>query len=94
MIEDYFFSQGRDSHGIWTNPANDRLYVCHEQDELPGTPHAGEGVVSVFDVSAPLAPTLITRIPVGQLDLPSGKLRNKKSINLIYVRPGAPAHSG
>lgn len=89
-----FFSHGRDSHGIWTNPANDRLYVCHEQDELPGTPHAGEGVVSVFDVSEPLSPKLVTRIPVGHLELPSGTLRNKKSINLIYVRPGSPTHSG
>ncbi len=89
-----FFSHGRDSHGIWTNPAHDRLYVCHEQDELPGTPHAGQTVVSVFDVSDPLQPALITRIPVGSLRLPSGELRSKKSINLMYVRPGAPTHSG
>jgi hypothetical protein len=61
---------------------------------LPGTPHAGECVVSVFDVSDPLRPRLITQIPIGHLDLPSGKLRNKKSINLIYVRPGSPTHSG
>ncbi|MGL6223324.1 MAG: YncE family protein [Steroidobacteraceae bacterium] len=89
-----FYSRGRDSHGIWTNPANDRLYVAHEQDELPGTPFEGQGVVSVFDVSHPLEPKLITRIPVGHLELPSGKLRNKKGINLIYVRPGSPTHSG
>lgn len=89
-----FFSHGRESHGIWTNPAHDRLYVAHEQDELSGTPHAGECVVSVFDVSDPLRPRLITQIPIGHLDLPSGTLRNKKSINLMYVRPGSPTHSG
>jgi YVTN family beta-propeller protein len=89
-----FFSHGRESHGIWTNPAHDRLYVAHEQDELPGTPHAGQCVVSAFDVSDPLRPKLITQIPLGHLDLPSGKLRSKKSINLIYVRPGSPTHSG
>ena len=50
--------------------------------------------MSVFDVSDPLRPRLITQIPIGPLDLPSGKLRNKKSINLIYVRPGSPTHSG
>ncbi|APC19582.1 hypothetical protein BLL42_28125 (plasmid) [Pseudomonas frederiksbergensis] len=89
-----FFSHGRDSHGIWTNPENNLLFVCHEQDELPGTPSAGQGVVSVFDVSEPLQPKFIKQIPVGNLALPSGNLRNKKSINLIYVRPGTPSHSG
>jgi hypothetical protein len=39
-------------------------------------------------VSAPLQPRLITQIPLGFLKLPSGELRNKKSINLVYVRPG------
>ena len=32
---------------------------------------------------------LVAQIPLGHLALPSGALRNKKSINLIYVRPGA-----
>ena len=82
------YTGGRESHGLWTNPANNLLYVAHEQDELPGTPHAGQVVCSAFDVSTPLQPRLITQIPLGSLKLPSGELRNKKSINLVYVRPG------
>lgn len=80
---------GREAHGLWTNPANNLLYVAHEQDELPGTPNAGQTVCSAFDVSMPLRPRLIAQIPLGALKLPSGELRNKKSINLVYVRPGA-----
>ena len=82
------YTGGREAHGLWTNPANNLLYVAHEQDELPGTPNAGETVCSAFDVSTPLQPKLITQIPLGSLKLPSGELRNKKSINLVYVRPG------
>ena len=84
-----FFSQGREAHGLWTNPENTLLYVAHEQDELPGTPNAGQTVCSAFDVSEPLKPALIAQIPLGALALPSGALRNKKSINLVYVRVGA-----
>ncbi len=62
--------------------------MTHEQDELPGTPNAGQTVCSAFDVSNPLQPKLITQIPLGVLKLPSGELRNEKSINLVYVRPG------
>ena len=83
-----FFSRGRESHGIWTNPANDLLYVAHEQDELPGTPNAGQTVCAAFDVSDPFNPRFVAQIPLGSLKLPSGELRNKKSINLVYVRPG------
>ncbi len=82
------YTGGRESHGIWTNPANNLLYVAHEQDELPGTANAGQTVCSAFDVSNPLQPKMITQIPLGTLKLPSGELRNKKSINLVYVRPG------
>ncbi len=82
------YTGGREAHGLWTNPANNLLYVAHEQDELPGTPNAGQTVCSAFDVSSPLQPRLITQIPLGSLKLPSGELRNKKSINLVYVRPG------
>ena len=82
------YTGGRESHGIWTNPANNLLYVAHEQDELPGTPNAGQTVCSAFDVYNPLQPKLIAQIPLGALKLPSGELRNKKSINLVYVRPG------
>ena len=84
----HFFTHGRESHGLWTNPANDLLYVAHEQDELPGTPNAGQTVCSAFDVSDPFSPRFIAQIPLGSLKLPSGELRNKKSINLVYVRPG------
>jgi hypothetical protein len=83
-----FFSYGREAHGLWTNPANNLLYVAHEQDELPGTPNAGQTVASAFDVSNPLEPKALAQIPLGNLKLPSGELRNKKSINLVYVRPG------
>jgi len=84
-----FFSQGREAHGLWTNPENTVLYVAHEQDELPNTPNAGQTVCSAFDVTDPLKPRFVAQIPLGELALPSGKLRNKKSINLVYVRPGA-----
>jgi YVTN family beta-propeller protein len=84
-----FFSRGRESHGLWTNPENTLLYVAHEQDELPGTPNAGQTVCSAFDVNDPLRPDFIAQIPLGSLALPSGMLRNKKSINLVYVRVGA-----
>ena len=83
------YTQGREAHGLWTNPANNLLYVAHEQDELPGTPNAGQVVCSAFDVSTPLEPKFITQIALGSLKLPSGELRNKKSINLVYVRPGS-----
>jgi len=83
-----FFSRGREAHGLWTNPENTLLYVAHEQDELPGTPPAGQTVCSAFDVSDPFRPAFIAQIPLGNLALPSGFLRNKKSINLVYVRPG------
>ena len=55
---------------------------------LPGMPNAGQTVCSAFDVSDPLRPTFIAQIPLGNLTLPSGALRNKKSINLVYVRVG------
>jgi YVTN family beta-propeller protein len=84
-----FFSHGREAHGLWTNPENTLLYIAHEQDELPGTPHAGQTVCSAFDVGDPLHPRFVTQVPLGELAVPSGKLRNKKSINLVYVRPGA-----
>ena len=89
-----FFSHGREAHGLWMNPENTRLYVAHEQDELPGTPAEGQTVCSVFDVSEPFRPGFVAQIPLGSLDLPSGKLRNKKSINLVYVRPGARSQAG
>jgi YVTN family beta-propeller protein len=84
-----FFSHGREAHGLWVNPENTLLYVAHEQDELPNTPNAGQTVCTAFDVSDPFKPSFIAQIPLGDLNLPSGKLRNKKSINLVYVRPGA-----
>lgn len=83
------FTHGREAHGLWVNPETTRLYVAHEQDELPNTPSAGQTVCSVFDVTDPFAPRAIAQIPLGELTLPSGGLRNKKSINLVYVRPGS-----
>jgi YVTN family beta-propeller protein len=90
----HVFSQGREAHGLWTNPEGTRLYVAHEQDELPNTPNGGQTVCTAFDVSDPLSPRLIAQIPLGELALPSGKLRNKKSINLVYVRPGTRGQAG
>jgi YVTN family beta-propeller protein len=89
-----FFTHGRESHGLWTNPENTLLYVAHEQDELPGTPNAGQTVCSAFDVRDPLRPAFIAQIPLGSMALPSGELRNKKSINLVYVRVGARGQTG
>ena len=89
-----FFSRAREAHGIWTNPANNLLYIAHEQDELPGTPNAGQTCCTAFDVSNPLQPRFIAQIPLGALKLPSGELRNKKSINLVYVRPGTRGQTG
>lgn len=90
----HVFSGGREAHGLWTNPEGTRLYVAHEQDELPNSPNAGQTVCSAFDVSDPFKPELIAQIPLGELKLPSGALRNKKSINLVYVRPGARSPTG
>jgi hypothetical protein len=84
-----FFSRGREAHGLWTNPENTLLYIAHEQDELPNTPNAGQTVCTAFDVNDPFKPQFIAQVPLGDLSVPSGKLRNKKSINLVYVRPGA-----
>lgn len=89
-----FFSHGREAHGIWTNPEQTRVYIAHEQDELPNTPNAGQTVCTVFDTSDPMQPQFVSQIPLGDLSLPSGKLRNKKSINLVYVRPGTRGQAG
>jgi len=89
-----FFSMGREAHGLWTNPEGTRLYIAHEQDELPNTPNGGQTVCTAFDVSDPFKPQFIVQIPLGELALPSGKLRNKKSINLVYVRPGTTSQAG
>lgn len=94
QVVQMFFTHGRESHGLWTNPEGTRLYVAHEQDELPGTPSAGQTVCTVFDVSDPFKPGFVAQIPLGNLDLPSGQLRNKKSINLVYVRPGSRSQAG
>lgn len=83
-----FFSRAREAHGIWTNPANDLIYIAHEQDELPNTANAGQTCCTSFDVTDPFNPKFVAQIPLGVLKLPSGELRNKKSINLVYVRPG------
>lgn len=88
-----FFTHGREAHGLWTNPAHTLLYVAHEQDELPNTPSAGQTVCSAFDVSDPFEPKFLAQIPLGAAKLPSGELRNKKSINLVYVRPGAKSQT-
>jgi len=89
-----FFSMGREAHGLWTNPEGSRLYIAHEQDELPNTPNAGQTVCSPFNVSDPFKPQLMAQIALGELTLPSGKLRKKKSINLVYVRPGTTSQAG
>jgi hypothetical protein len=89
-----FFSGGREAHGLWVDPSGSVLYVAHEQDELPGTPDEAQTVCTAFDVRDPMAPRMIARIPLGELELPSGRLRHKKSINLVYVRPGARSQAG
>jgi len=88
-----FFSRGREAHGLWVNPENTLLYVSHEQDELPNTANAGQTVCAAFDISEPFNPRFVAQIPLGDLSVPSGRLRNKKSIALIYVRPGSKSQS-
>jgi len=90
----HFFSHGREAHGIWSDPDSTRLFIAHELDEMPGTPQAGQTVCSCFDVADPFRPRFIAQIPLGDLVLPSGRLRSKKSINLVYVRPGARSATG
>lgn len=82
---------GREAHGLWCDPDAAKLYVAHELDALPGQPLAGEAVVSVFDVRRPFEPRRLAVLPLGALTLPSGALRHKKSINLVYVRPSGLA---
>lgn len=82
-------SGGREAHGLWVDPAGTRLFVAHEQDELPGTSGEGQTLCTVLDVTDPFRPRFLDRIALGALALPSGKLRNKKGINLVFVRPGA-----
>ena len=43
-----FFSQGREAHGLWTNPEGTRLYIAHEQDELPNTSECRSDSVYCF----------------------------------------------
>ncbi len=71
----HVFSQGREALGLWTNPEGTRLYVAHEQDELPNTPNGGQTVCAAFDVADPFNPKPIAQIPLGEIELPSGKLR-------------------
>lgn len=85
---------GREAHGLWVDPAGIRLFVAHEQDELPGTPGAGQTLCTVLDVADPFRPRFIDRIAFGDLALPSGGLRNKKGINLVFIRPGARGVTG
>lgn len=80
---------GREAHGLWLDPTGTRLFVAHEQDELPGTPGAGQTLCTVLDVTDPFRPRFVDRVMLGDLALPSGGLRNKKGINLVFIRPGA-----
>ncbi|HET9577084.1 MAG TPA: YncE family protein [Usitatibacter sp.] len=93
-VVDLFSSHGREASALWTNPANDRLYVAHEQDELLHTPNPAQTCCTVFDVSDPFAPRFITQVPLGALRLPSGELRNKRSVSLVYVRPALSRANG
>ena len=84
-----FSSRGRAAHGLWANPAHTLLYVAHEGDEMPGTPNAGQTVCSVFDIARPLEPQFVAQIPLGHLALPSGNLRSKKGVGVVYVHRAA-----
>lgn len=70
-----FPSHGREARGLWANPENTLLYVAHSQ-----------AACSVFDVQDPYRPRFVTRIPLGDLPLPSGRLQNQGSAELVYVR--------
>ena len=56
--------------------------------------NAGQTVCSAFDVSDPFKPAFVAKIPLGDLALPSGGLRHKKTINLVYLRPGTQGQTG
>jgi len=86
-----FPTQGREAQGIAADPSGTRLWVSHAQDERPGAPGAGTGLVTAFDLSDPLAPRLAGRIPLGSLALPSGELPNRRAGAMAYVRPGRGA---
>lgn len=88
VVTGSFPSHGREAHGLWTNPERTRLYVAHGQEGLADTPAAGQAVCSVFDVQDPYSPQFLSQIPLGDLPLPSGRLRNKRSAELVYVRTG------
>jgi hypothetical protein len=77
VVTGTFPSHGREARGLWTNPDSTLLYVAHGQAEC-----------SVFDVQDPYRPAFVTRIPLGDLQLPSGRLPNRGSAELVYVRPG------
>lgn len=70
------------------DPRPPLFYIAYEQDELHDTSNAGQTVAAAFYVSDQFNPKFISQIPLGSLRLPSGELRNKKSINLVYIRPG------
>ncbi|WP_207539515.1 hypothetical protein [Sabulicella rubraurantiaca] len=59
-----------------------------------GTPGEGQTLCTVLDVTDPFRPRFIDRIALDDLALPSGRLRNKKGINLVFVRPGTPSVTG
>lgn len=86
-----FFSHGREAHGRWTNPENDLLYIAHEQDELPGTPNAGQTVCTAFEVSDPFNPRSLRKFPLGNLKLPSGECATKRVLTSFMY---ASAHPG
>ena len=63
------------------------VHRATNRTNCPTRRDAGQTVCTAFVVI--LEPQFIAQIPLGDLIVPSGKLRNKKSINLVYVRPGA-----
>lgn len=56
--------------------------------------NAGQTVCSAFDVGGLFKPAVVSKIPLGDLALPSGGLRHKKTINLVYLRPATQGQTG
>lgn len=76
---------------MWTNTANDLLYITHEQHELPGTPSAGQTVCSAFATSDPFNPKFLAPIPLGSLKLAFGTAVRFAALDMAAGRTGSPA---
>ena len=86
-----FFSQGPGSTRALDESR--RLYIAHEQDELPNTPNAGQTVCSVFDVSDPLQAAVRQADRARRSDLAVGQAAQQEE-HQSRLRPPRHARAG